>query len=172
MVSINAFSNSSLLAKFQNTSVSSDLTTTVKLKNPQASDAANIADMAKPAIPLPVESLENLFRQFDGDKNSTLTKEELLKGLQSMGFSEDGSEAVANMVFSAENDINGDGLSFAELQRMQNWLPKTQPVLMLRIWIIAAKFQRKSWNKRLLFTANWAVNSMPNRRAMCSLPAI
>ncbi|MGE0753544.1 MAG: EF-hand domain-containing protein [Alphaproteobacteria bacterium] len=70
-----------------------------------------------PKRPDHLEVFRQLFGQFDADNDGVVTREEIIAQVVKNGGSEDEASALADNVLSATTDIDGNGLSFTELQR-------------------------------------------------------
>lgn len=79
----------------------------------------NDAAASKPQKPAPDINayFHQLFTQFDRDSDGLVTRSELIAGLQGQGFSDNDIESLIANILSPTTDLNGDGLSRAELDR-------------------------------------------------------
>lgn len=74
----------------------------------------------EPVEPQPIDPnaiFQRLFTQFDADNDGLVTRDELIKGLQEQGAPEEQIAQILSNVLSPTTDLNGDGLSRAELAR-------------------------------------------------------
>ncbi|MFO0388518.1 MAG: EF-hand domain-containing protein [Alphaproteobacteria bacterium] len=81
-----------------------------------AIDAFSIAPKVDPAS-IFSGSFQEIFNNFDSDKNGLVTKEEIVNILKSSGADDKGIDAFVSNILSETSDTNGDGLSMVELNR-------------------------------------------------------
>ena len=122
MVHVHSVDSSALVAKAKPDVKINDAVVDFRGQNLQQVDAAEVADVQKAPSPLPAEdlskTLDALFSQFDADGSNSVSRKELLAGLQAIGFSPEGSEAVAEIVFAQTTDVDGNSeISRSELDR-------------------------------------------------------